>query len=116
MKSLYFLPLVLGIGTIHLFSPSKAFSSTTIAQLDGITNVTTSVLDKLGYQCETASAAGIICKKCSDDSDLTEKCTAYICDSITKKCRKKEANLPKLPNSNNNEDNSRPEIPSVPDF
>ncbi|WP_036484108.1 hypothetical protein [Myxosarcina sp. GI1] len=118
MKTLYFLTLVLGFSSVNLLSPNKTLSSTTIAQLDqleGVTNVTTSVLDKLGYDCQAASAAAIICKKCSEESSITEKCTAYICDSVTKKCRKKEANLPKLPNSDGGE-NREPETPSLPNL
>ncbi|MGV2828000.1 hypothetical protein [Myxosarcina sp. GI1(2024)] len=116
MKTLYFLTLVLGFSSVNFLSPNKALSSTIIVQLEDITNVTISALDKLGYECQTASAAAIICKKCSEESSVSEKCTAYICDSVTKKCRKQEANLPQLPNSDGDGENSEPEMPSLPDF
>ena len=116
MKILYFLSLVLGFSSVSLITPNLALSSTSVAQLDldNVTNITTSVLDQLGYKCDTASAAGIICRKCSESSSVTEKCTAYICDSVTKKCRKKEATLPKLPNSNSDRDERESESLSIP--
>jgi hypothetical protein len=77
---------------------------TRLAQLDNLENigeVTTNVLDRLGYECDTVANVGLVCKKCSEDSDspinLTEKCTAYVCDAVTKKCRKNNAVLPKIP-------------------
>ena len=99
MKLFYLLPFCLGLSSISLIIPHKSLSLTPIAQLEDITNITTSVLDKLGYECETVSAAAMICRKCSDNSSITEKCTVYICDTATKKCRKQNANVPKLPNS-----------------
>jgi hypothetical protein len=114
MKTLYLLSLVIGFSSVSLIASDKTLSSTPVAQLDNITNVTTSVLDKLGYECDTASAAGIICRKCSEQNSVTEKCTAYICDSVTKKCRKKEATLPKLPNSER--DGNESPLPSLPNL
>ncbi|GAB4532533.1 MAG: hypothetical protein Tsb0014_17080 [Pleurocapsa sp.] len=116
MKTFYLLSLVIGFSSVSLIASDKTLSSTPVAQLESITNVTTSVLDKLGYECDTASAAGIICRKCSEQSSVTEKCTAYICDSVTKKCRKKEATLPKLPNSNRDRDENESESPSLPNL
>jgi len=114
MKIIYLLSLILGFSSVNLVAPQKTLGSTPVAQLENIGKITTSVLDKLGYECDTASAAGIICRKCSEQSIVTEKCTAYICDSVTKKCRKKEATLPKLPNSNSNQDERESESLSIP--
>ena len=114
MKTFYLLSLIIGFSSANLIAPSKTLSQTPIAQLENITNITTSVLDRLGYECDTASAAGIICRKCSESNSVTEKCTAYICDSVTKKCRKKEATLPKLPNSNRDRDEGDSESLSIP--
>ena len=118
MKTLYHLSLVIGFSSVSFIAPPKTLGQVPIAQLDlnNIGNITTSVLDKLGYECDTASAAGIICRKCSESSSVTEKCTAYICDSVTKKCRKKEATLPKLPNSNRDGESRESETPSIPDI
>jgi hypothetical protein len=55
-------------------------------------NFTTDVLKKLGYDCVNASVGGIVCTKCDDG-----KCVAYICDSVSRKCRKKNAEIPKKP-------------------
>lgn len=101
MKALN-LAVVLTIGNFSLVTVPHTIGAK-IAQLDnleGIGEVTTAVLDRLGYDCDTVANVGIVCKKCSSDSVLTEKCTAYICDAATKKCRKKDATLPKLPDSN----------------
>ncbi len=65
---------------------------------DNLGDVTTTVLSKLGYDCQTASI-GILCKKCKVEDDKQE-CVAYLCDAITKKCRKQSASIPKLPNLN----------------
>ena len=116
MKSLYLLSLILGFSSVSLIAPQKTLGSAPIAQLDNITNITTSVLDKLGYECDTVSAAAIICRKCSEQSSVTEKCTAYICDSVSKKCRKRKATLPKLPNSNSDRDENESDSPSLPSF
>ena len=63
---------------------------------DDLGKASISVLRKLGYDCTTASV-GIICKKCQVE-DNKQICDAYICDAVTKKCRKKSAEIPALPN------------------
>lgn len=101
MKALN-LAIVFSIGHFSLINLPHT-GAETIAQLDNlerIGEVTTAVLDRLGYDCNTVADVGIVCKKCSSESILTEKCTAYICDAATKKCRKRDATLPKLPDSN----------------
>lgn len=93
----------LTIGSWGIVNSPHSLSAESISQLDNLENigeVTTSVLDRLGYECDTVADVGLVCKKCSSESMLTEKCTAYICDAATKKCRKKNATLPKIPNSN----------------
>jgi hypothetical protein len=85
---------------IAISQPS--FSANTIAQLDNLENlgeVTTSILDKLGYDCDTVAGVGLVCKKCSSNNSFTEKCTTYICDAVTKKCRKKNLTLPNIQDS-----------------
>ncbi|VEP15498.1 conserved hypothetical protein [Hyella patelloides LEGE 07179] len=93
----------LTIGSLGIVNSPHSLSAESIAQLDNLENigeVTTSVLDRLGYECDTVADVGLVCKKCSSENMLTEKCTAYICDAATKKCRKKNATLPQLPDSN----------------
>ena len=106
--------LVIASLTISCFGLANSPQSLAenIAQLDleNIGEVTTSVLDRLGYDCDTVANVGLVCKKCSSDNVLTEKCTAYICDAATKKCRKKNATVPKLPDSND-EENEGIELP-----
>ena len=114
MKTIYSLLLTLGFSSVSLILPNKTLSSTSIAQLDDLANITTSVLDKLGYECETASAAAIIGRKCLESSSITEECDAFICDSVTKKCRRQKAVLPKLPNSNSDRDENEADSPSLP--
>lgn len=83
--------------SVGLIIPSQSLSLD-YADLPGdLGDATVSVLDKLGYDCQTASVGGIICKKCKTE-DNKQKCVAYLCDAITKKCRKKSAEIPKLPN------------------
>lgn len=91
----------LTIGCFGLANSSQSLSAENLAQLDleNMGEVTTSVLDRLGYDCDTVANVGLVCKKCSSDNALTENCNAYICDAATKKCRKKNATVPKLPNS-----------------
>ncbi|HHP7231673.1 MAG TPA: hypothetical protein ACFCUY_12545 [Xenococcaceae cyanobacterium] len=114
MKALYFLPLLLGLSSLNLLAPNKSLSSASIAQLENITEVTTSVLDNLGYECETVSAAAIICRKCAEETNITEECTAYICDSVTKKCRKQKATVPNLPDSGGEPEEREDQTPSLP--
>ena len=66
---------------------------------DDLSNATVSVLSKLGYDCQTLSAGGILCKKCTEE-DNKQKCEAFLCDAVTKKCRKKSAEIPQLPFGN----------------
>ena len=66
---------------------------------DDLSNTTVSVLSKLGYDCQTLSAGGILCKKCQEE-DNKQKCEAFLCDAVTKKCRKKSAEIPQLPFGN----------------
>ena len=92
----------LAIGSFGLVNSQQSLSADNIAQLDNLENlgeVSISVLDRLGYDCNDVAGVGIVCKKCKSDNGLTEKCTAYICDAATKKCRQKDATVPKLPNS-----------------
>ena len=92
----------LAIGSLGLFNSQQSLDANTLAQLDNLENlgeVSISILDRLGYDCNDVAGVGIVCKKCDSDSVVTEKCTAYICDAATKKCRKKDATVPKLPDS-----------------
>ena len=105
------LSLVIASLTVNyygLVNSQPSLSAENIAQLDleNIGEVTTGVLDRLGYDCDTVANVGLVCKKCSSDNVLTEKCTAYICDAATKKCRKKNATVPKFPNSDREENES----------
>jgi hypothetical protein len=97
-----FFYLAIALSSLVISQPS--FGTDKLAQLDNLENIgeiTTNVLDRLGYECDTVANVGLVCKKCSENSDspiaLTEKCTAYVCDAVTKKCRKNNAVLPKLP-------------------
>ena len=67
---------------------------------DDLGNAGISVLSRLGYDCTTKSV-GIVCKKCQVE-DNKQKCVAYLCDAVTKKCRKKSAEIPKLPSFKRN--------------
>ena len=105
----------LTISSIGLVNSSLCLGADNVAQLDNLENIgeiTVSVLDRLGYDCDTVADVGLVCKKCSSDSVVTEKCEAYVCDVATRKCRKQEATLPKLPDSDNEEEDteSNPEI------
>lgn len=98
------------IGSLGLVTSQPSFAVDTLAQLGNLENIgemTTGILDGLGYDCDTVAGIGLVCKKCDSDNRFTQKCTAYTCDAATKKCRKNNAVLPKLPetnNSNNNEE------------
>ena len=105
-----FLGLPVAIFSITLMVPSPSLSFEHTGLTDGLENATVSVLSKLGYDCQTASIGGIVCKKCSAEDDK-QKCEAYLCDAVTKKCRKKQAEVPQLPNLNgNDEEDSSDEI------
>lgn len=83
--------------SVGLIIPSPSLSLDYADLPGGLGDATVSVLGQLGYDCQTASVGGIICKKCQIEDDK-QKCVAYLCDAVTKKCRKKSAEIPKLPN------------------
>ena len=85
---------------INPLLPSLSLAENYAGIADDLSNATVSVLSKLGYDCQTASAGAILCKKCQVE-DNKQKCEAFICDAATKKCRKKSAEIPKLPNFGN---------------
>lgn len=89
--------------SIGLMAPSPSRSFETAGLADSLGNATVSVLSKLGYDCKNASAVGIVCKKCSME-DNKQNCEAFLCDAVTKKCRKKSAEIPNLPNLRGNND------------
>ena len=105
MRLLPVLLASLSFSSFGLISSNQSLSANLVAQLGGldgladIENATIDILGTLGYDCQTAGALGIACTKCSDKGGLTQKCKAYICDSVTRKCRKQEANLPSVPDS-----------------
>ena len=108
VRSLLQVPVA--IISVVLITPSTSIGFEYAGLTDGLENATVSVLSQLGYDCQTASVGGIVCKKCSV-KDNKQKCVAYLCDAVTKKCRKKQAEVPQLPNLNSNdEDNSSDEI------
>ena len=81
--------------------------------LDDVSNASVSVLTKLGYDCKTASAGGILCTKCKEDG-FKKKCEAFTCDAVTKKCRRKTADIPNIPGSNSDEsDDDGVKLPSL---
>ena len=101
--------------SMGLIAPSESLGVDLVSQLGDVADITTGVLGKLGYDCQTASVGGIICKKCTV-KDNSQKCEAFLCDAVTKKCRKKSAELPNLPNLGNDseDDSSRGvELPSL---
>ncbi len=65
------------------------------SNLDNIGEITTSVLNRLGYECDTVANVGIVCKKCEAER-FTEKCKTFICDAVTRKCRQQDVTLPNL--------------------
>ncbi|MEL6438931.1 MAG: hypothetical protein AAFQ80_06730 [Cyanobacteria bacterium J06621_8] len=82
---------------------------------DDLSNATVGVLGRLGYDCKTASVGGIICTKCKVD-DSKQKCQAFICDAVTKKCRKRSAEVPQIPGINGSDDrdsDDRINLPSL---
>jgi hypothetical protein len=84
--------------SVSFFVPLPSLSLNYAGLTDDLGNASISVLSKLGYDCKTASV-GIVCQKCQVE-DNQQKCVAYLCDAITKKCRKKSAEIPKLPSFN----------------
>lgn len=87
---------------VSLITPLQILSLDYAGLPDDLANATVSVLSKLGYDCKTASVGGIICKKCTAE-DNKQKCVAYLCDAVTKKCRKKKAEIPQLPSLGGND-------------
>lgn len=82
-----------------------AISPASANLLDDVSNASVSVLTKLGYDCKTASAGAILCTKCQEDG-FKQKCEAFTCDAATKKCRRKTADLPNIPGSSNDGEDS----------
>lgn len=70
---------------------------------DNLSNATVSVLSQLGYDCQTASVGGILCRKCQVRNNK-QKCEAFLCDAVTKKCRRRTAEIPQLPNLGGDDD------------
>ena len=105
----------IAVTSASIMSPSVGLSWETAGLADDLGNATVSVLSKLGYDCKNASAGAIICKKCKAD-DLKQKCTVFTCDAVTKKCRKKSAELPNVPGlggSSEDESSDGIELPSL---
>jgi len=92
-----------GLVSLGLMTPTASLSLEYAGLTDNLSNATVSVLSRLGYDCQTASVGGIICKKCTVD-DNKQKCDAFICDAITKKCRRRKAEIPQLPNLGGDDD------------
>jgi 2C-methyl-D-erythritol 2,4-cyclodiphosphate synthase len=91
--------------SIGLMTPSPSRSFETAGLADSLGGATVSVLGKLGYDCKNASAVGIVCKKCKME-DNKQNCEAYLCDAVTKKCRKKSAEIPNVPGLGGNDEDS----------
>jgi hypothetical protein len=109
--------LIAAVGLVSLNAIAPDFSSAGIA--DDLSNASVSVLSKLGYDCKTASAGAILCTKCKVDGNK-QKCEAFTCDAVTKKCRRKTAEIPNIPGLNNNgsdnndsDSNDRIKLPSL---
>ena len=98
IRSLLFASIALT--AVSLVVPSRGLSLEYAGLTDDIGSASVSILDKLGYDCTTA-AVGIVCKKCQVE-DNKQKCVAYLCDAVSKKCRKKSAEIPQLPSLNRN--------------
>ncbi|MEM8831940.1 MAG: hypothetical protein AAGE96_21680, partial [Cyanobacteria bacterium P01_G01_bin.19] len=91
----YFLFASMVFTSIGLVTAPPGLSGEYANLADDLGDASVSVLSRLGYDCQTASV-GIICKKCQVE-DNREKCDAYLCDAVTKKCRKKSVEVPKIP-------------------
>ena len=104
-----------GFVALNAIAPTSGSAREYANLLDDLSNASVSVLTRLGYDCKTASAGGILCTKCEEDG-LKKKCEAFTCDVVTKKCRRKTADLPNIPGlGNDNEDESEdlPKLPSL---
>ena len=99
--------LIASVGFISLNAIASPSSSALeyANLLDDVSNASVSVLTRLGYDCKTASAGGILCTKCKEDG-FKKKCEAFTCDAVTKKCRRKTADLPNIPSSNDDDDDN----------
>ncbi|PSB07925.1 hypothetical protein C7B62_18315 [Pleurocapsa sp. CCALA 161] len=93
----------LGFVSLNAIAPASGSAFKYAGIADDVSNASVSVLSKLGYDCKTASAGAILCTKCKVD-DNKQKCEAFTCDAVTKKCRRKTAEIPRLPSLNNNND------------
>ena len=101
------------IVSVGLVSPDPTFSFEYAGIADDLGNASVSVLDELGYDCQNASAGAILCKKCKADG-LKQKCTAFVCDAATKKCRKKSATVPNIPGLGDSSDDDQDDGISLP--
>ena len=96
MKTHHFLLSALVIVSLSVFSTSvQAENIAQLERLEDLGGITTGLLDRLGYECDTVANVGIVCKKCKEER-FTEKCKTYICDAVTKKCRQQDITLPNL--------------------
>ena len=91
MRSLIFASLAFSLA----IASAPGFTVEYAGLTDELGSATVSILGKLGYDCTTAEV-GIVCKKCKVEDDQ-QKCEAYLCDAVTQKCRKKSAEIPKVP-------------------
>jgi hypothetical protein len=93
--------LIASVGFISLNAivPDSGLAFKYAGIADDLSNASVSVLSKLGYDCKTASAGAILCTKCKVD-DNKQKCEAFTCDAVTKKCRRKTAEIPRIPGLN----------------
>ena len=103
MRSLFIASF--GLVSWGLMTPYPSLSLEYAGLTDDLSNATVSVLSRLGYDCQTASVGGIICKKC-EVNDNKQKCDAFICDAVTKKCRRQSAEVPQLPNLGGDDNDS----------
>ncbi len=105
MRLLPVLLVSLSVSGLGMITPHQGLSANLIAQLGGlddledIEDATVDILEGLGYDCQTAGALGIACTKCTTEDNTTQECKAYICDSITRECRKHQAQIPSVPDS-----------------
>ncbi len=89
LAALVSIPLAVAGSTV------RAENLAQLGNLENIGEITTSVLDRLGYECDTVADVGIVCKKCESER-FTEKCETYVCDAVTRKCRQQDLTLPNL--------------------
>ncbi|MEM8721955.1 MAG: hypothetical protein AAGE84_22105 [Cyanobacteria bacterium P01_G01_bin.39] len=110
-----FLVASLGLLSWSTISASPSLSLEYAGLTDNLSNATVGVLSQLGYDCQTASVGGIICKKCQVEGNKQE-CQAFICDAVTKKCRERSATIPQVPGLNNQEDSDSNNDIKLPSF